>query len=106
MFSLAGIPPLGGFDAKLFIITSLIQSGGSLLLPLLVVLFSLIGAFYYLRVVKLMYFDKPESTAPLQFTLAQHIVLSLNVLALLVLGMFPQYLLNMANNAVLKSLGF
>ena len=106
MFSLAGIPPLVGFYAKLFIITSLIQSGGSLLLPLLVVLFSLIGAFYYLRVVKLMYFDKPESTAPLQFTLAQHIVLSLNVLALLVLGMFPQYLLNMANNAVLKSLGF
>jgi NADH-quinone oxidoreductase subunit N len=106
MFSLAGIPPLVGFYAKLFIITSLIQSGGSLLLPLLVVLFSLIGAFYYLRVVKLMYFDKSESTAPLQFTLAQHIVLSLNVLALLVLGMFPQYLLNMANNAVLKSLGF
>jgi NADH-quinone oxidoreductase subunit N len=55
MFSLAGIPPLVGFYAKLFIITSLIQSGGSLLLPLLVVLFSLIGAFYYLRVVKLIY---------------------------------------------------
>ena len=104
MFSLAGIPPLVGFVAKLLIIKGLIQAG-FVFLSVIAVMFSLIGAFYYLRIVKLMYFDKPENDAPIEFSLTHHWVLSANVLALLVLGVLPSGLSNMAVNAVLKSLG-
>lgn len=104
MFSLAGIPPLVGFVAKLLIIKGLIQAG-FVYLAVIAVMFSLIGAFYYLRVVKLMYFDKADNDAPIEFSLAHHWVLSINVLALLALGILPAGLTNMAINSVLKSLG-
>ena len=104
MFSLAGIPPLVGFMAKFVVIQGLVNAG-LFKLALVAVLFSLIGAFYYLRVVKLMYFDKPENTTPIQFSAVQHGVLTVNALALIVLGVLPNGLIQMAVNAVLKSLG-
>ncbi|TDR31944.1 NADH-quinone oxidoreductase subunit NuoN [Hydromonas duriensis] len=104
MFSLAGIPPLAGFFAKFVVLKGLMQSG-HVFLSVLAVMFSLIGAFYYLRVVKLMYFDKPEHEQAIAFSPVHHVVLSINVLALLVLGMLPAGLINMAVNSVLKSLG-
>lgn len=107
MFSLAGIPPLVGFLAKFVVIQGLVAAGHNGL-AIIAVLFSLIGAFYYLRVVKVMYFDKADSDRKLQFSLAHHWVLSLNVLFLLVLGFAPYLssgLLNMTLNTVLKSLG-
>jgi NADH-quinone oxidoreductase subunit N len=107
MFSLAGIPPLVGFLAKFMIIQGLVLAGHNML-AVIAVLFSLIGAFYYLRVVKLMYFDKAESNVKIEFSLAHHWVLSLNVLFLLALGFMPWLasgMLNMALNTVLKSLG-
>ena len=104
MFSLAGIPPLVGFMAKFVVIQGLVNAG-LFKLALVAVLFSLIGAFYYLRVVKLMYFDKPENTAPIQFSAVQHGVSTVNALVLILLGVLPNGLIQMAVNAVLKSLG-
>lgn len=104
MFSLAGIPPLVGFTAKFMVIQGLVSSG-FLNLAVVAVVFSLIGAFYYLRVVKNMYFDKPENDTPIQFTPLQNLVLAVNALALLVLGVLPNGLIQMAVNAVVKSLG-
>lgn len=104
MFSLAGIPPLAGFFAKLVILKGLMDAG-HIYLSVLAVMFSLIGAFYYLRVVKLMYFDAPENDGQIAFSPVHHIVLSVNVLALLVLGVLPAGLINMAVNSVLKSIG-
>ena len=104
MFSLAGIPPLAGFFAKFVILKGLMQSG-HVGLSVLAVMFSLIGAFYYLRVVKVMYFDKPEVESEINFSPIHHLVLSVNVLALLALGVLPSGLINMAINSVLKSLG-
>ena len=104
MFSLAGIPPLVGFMAKFVVIQGLVNAG-LFKLALVAVLFSLIGAFYYLRVVKTMYFDKPDNHAPINFSAVQHGVLTVNALVLVILGVLPNGLIQMAVNAVLKSLG-
>ncbi len=104
MFSMAGIPPMVGFMAKFVVIQGLV-SAGLFKLALVAVLFSLIGAFYYLRIVKLMYFDKAEDTSPIHFSAVQNGVLTVNAFALLILGIFPNGLLQMAINSVLKSLG-
>ena len=104
MFSLAGIPPLVGFMAKFVVIQGLVNAG-LFKLALVAVLFSLIGAFYYLRVVKTMYFDKPDNHAQINFSAVQHGVLTVNALVLVILGVLPNGLIQMAVNAVLKSLG-
>ena len=65
MFSLAGVPPTVGFYAKLAVLQAVVDAATSWL-AVVAVLFSLIGAFYYLRVVKLMYFDAPTDTAPIE----------------------------------------
>jgi NADH-quinone oxidoreductase subunit N len=92
MFSMAGVPPFVGFWAKLAVIQAVLNIG-SLWLAVLAVLFSVIGAYYYLRVVKLMYFDEPTDRAALQGSGAMRFVLSLNGLAVLALGLFPGLLL-------------
>ena len=93
MFSMAGVPPFVGFWAKLAVIQAVLNIG-SLWLAILAVAFSVIGAYYYLRVVKLMYFDEPTDMAALQGGGgAMRFVLSLNGLAVLVLGLFPGLLL-------------
>ena len=88
MFSMAGVPPTVGFYAKLAVIQAVV--GVDLLwLALAAVFFSIIGAFYYLRVVKLMYFDEPVDTRPLQYGTDMHVAISVNGLAILLLGLFP-----------------
>jgi NADH-quinone oxidoreductase subunit N len=93
MFSMAGVPPFVGFWAKLAVIQSVLDIG-SLWLAILAVALSVVGAYYYLRVVKLMYFDEPTDTAALQGGgSAMRFVLSLNGLAVLALGLYPGLLL-------------
>ena len=88
MFSMAGVPPTVGFFAKLFVLDAVV-SVDLTWLALVGVFFSIIGAFYYIRVVKLMYFDEPADETPLVMGLDTQVVLSLNGLSMLVLGLFP-----------------
>jgi NADH-quinone oxidoreductase subunit N len=89
MFSMAGIPFFVGFFAK-FSVLQAVVAAGYLWLALVAVFFSLIGCFYYLRVVKIMYFDQPTNTAPIQAPLDMKILMSANGLAVALLGLFPQ----------------
>ncbi len=88
MFSLAGLPPTVGFYAKLVVLDAAVKAD-QLWLAVFAVVMSVIGAFYYLRVVKLMYFDEPDSAAPIEPGLDMRVVLSANGLAMLVLGIVP-----------------
>ena len=92
MFSMAGVPPFVGFWAKLAVIQAVLNVG-LLWLAIVAVAFSVIGAYYYLRVVKLMYFDEPTERRALEGSGAVRFVLSVNGLAVLVLGVFPGLLL-------------
>jgi len=100
MFSLAGIPPTAGFYAKLAVLSAAV-SAGYLWLAVAAVILSLVGAFYYLRVVKLMYFDEPVDTVPVQRQLGMGVLLSANGLALLAIGILPQLLMSLCFAAVL-----
>ncbi|MDM7457364.1 MAG: NADH-quinone oxidoreductase subunit NuoN [Tepidimonas sp.] len=102
MFSLAGVPPLVGFYAKLAVLQALLAAGGGLYVGLAVfaVLASLVGAFYYLRVVKVMYFDAPTQTAPIQAPLQVRAVLSVNGALVLILGLLPGGLMTLCIQAV------
>jgi NADH-quinone oxidoreductase subunit N len=106
MFSLAGVPPLVGFYAKLSVLQALISSGQTIyiVLALFAVLMSLIGAFYYLRVVKVMYFDKSTSTAPITAAMDVRAVLSVNGALVLVLGLLPGGLMALCAHAIVKML--
>lgn len=104
MFSLAGIPPLVGFYAKLAVLQALI-SAGHVTLAVIAVLFSLIGAFYYLRVVKVVYFDEPVAdAAPIVATCGQRGLLSINGAMMLVLGLLPGGLMALCVQAIRSSL--
>ncbi|WP_054284912.1 NADH-quinone oxidoreductase subunit NuoN [Gulbenkiania mobilis] len=103
MFSMTGIPPLIGFYAKLVVIQAVVDIG-MFWLAVFAVLMSLIGAFYYLRVVKHMYFDEVQDTAPIVVRGDAKLVLSLSGLALLVLGVLPQGLLELCLEAMRTSL--
>jgi NADH-quinone oxidoreductase subunit N len=92
MFSLAGVPPLMGFMAKLAVLNSVLATG-QVWLTVVAVMFSLIGAFYYLRVVKIMWFDEPADSSPIVVKGDMALVLSLNGLGVLVFGMLPGPLL-------------
>ena len=112
MFSLAGLPPLVGFYAKLSVLQALIssQQASYIALAVFAVLMSLIGAFYYLRIVKVMYFDAPlaSNNQPLVAAADARIVLTLNGALLLVLGVMPGGLMTLcaqAMNSIVKSLG-
>jgi NADH-quinone oxidoreductase subunit N len=102
MFSLAGIPPTVGFYAKFAVIEAAVDVG-LVWLAVVAVLTSLVGAYYYLRIVKLMYFDDPVDTAPLEARSDTRALLSINGLALLLLGIFPQWLLGMCVVALTRS---
>ena len=108
MFSLAGIPPTMGFYAKLVVLQALLGNGittGMVWLAIIAIGFSLIGAYYYLRVVKTMYFDEPSDLRPLVAAPDMRIALSANGLAVIALGIVPQYLLALCANAMIKTLG-
>ncbi|NBW24982.1 MAG: NADH-quinone oxidoreductase subunit NuoN [Betaproteobacteria bacterium] len=107
MFSLAGIPPMVGFFAKLSVLQALVLAGGSVHIGLAVfaVLMSLVGAFYYLRVVKVMYFDAPISITTVRAPHDVRIVLSLNALLLLLLGLLPGGLMTLCAESILQMMG-
>jgi len=92
MFSLAGLPPTIGFYAKFTVFEAAIDVG-LVWLVVIGVMTSLVGAFYYLRVVKLMYFDDPLDDSPIESRGDTRALLSLNGIALLLFGIFPQPLM-------------
>ena len=92
MFSMAGVPPTVGFYAKLSVLQAVIHVD-MVWLALVAVFFSIIGAFYYIRLVKLMYFDKPATAEPLAVSTDMQMAISLNGLLVLGLGLFPGGLL-------------
>ena len=106
LFSLAGLPPLVGFQAKLSVLQALVSTGLAAYIALAVfaVIMSLIGAFYYLRVIKVMYFDDAAIDAPIQAPLDMRAVLSLNGALLLVLGILPGALMALCAKALVQML--
>jgi NADH-quinone oxidoreductase subunit N len=99
MFSLAGIPPTAGFYAKLAVLSAAVNAG-QIWLAVAAVVLSLIGAFYYLRVVKLMYFDEPVAALQVNGGLGFRIALSANGFALLLFGILPGLLMTMCLVAI------
>jgi NADH-quinone oxidoreductase subunit N len=92
MFSMAGVPPFLGFWGKWFVLKELVDAG-FVWLAAAAVFFSIIGAYYYLRVIKLMYFDKADSMTAIKASKQMRFALSVNGLALLILGLMPGALL-------------
>lgn len=107
LFSLAGIPPMVGFYAKLSVLQALIASGQQidLILAVFAVMMSLIGAFYYLRLVKVMYFDAPITASDVIAPLDVRVVLCINGALVLVLGLVPSGLMALCARSVLQMLG-
>ena len=103
MFSMAGVPFFIGFFAK-FSVLQAVVAAGYIWLAIAAVLFSLIGAFYYLRVVKVMYFDAPTDDTPLTAPMDMRILISANGLAVALLGIFPQVIMSLCAYALLRSL--
>lgn len=108
MFSLAGIPPLVGFPAKLSVLQALVSTGlaSYIALAVFAVMMSLIGAFYYIRVVKVMYFDTaPDDAQVIRAPLDMRCILSINGVLLLILGIVPGGLMALCYNAIRQMLG-
>ncbi|ABM31867.1 NADH-quinone oxidoreductase subunit NuoN [Paracidovorax citrulli] len=106
LFSLAGIPPMVGFYAKLAVLQALVASGQApyIALAVFAVVMSLIGAFYYLRVVKVMYFDAPLTATSVSAPLDVRMVLTVNGALVLVLGLVPGGLMALCADAVVRAL--
>jgi NADH-quinone oxidoreductase subunit N len=106
LFSLAGVPPMVGFAAKLSVLQALVAVGDSASIGLAVfaVLMSLIGAFYYLRVIKVMYFDAPITAAKVSASADVRWVLTLNGALVLVVGVLPGGLMALCAQAMVQSL--
>lgn len=100
MFSMAGIPPLAGFIGKFYVFLAAIKAG-YLGLSIFAVIFSAVGAFYYLRIVKLMYFDQPENEFTMVLGMPSRLVLGLSSVVILVWGVFPSWLINMAKQSII-----
>ncbi|WP_116604493.1 NADH-quinone oxidoreductase subunit NuoN [Rhodoferax ferrireducens] len=107
LFSMAGIPPMVGFYAKLSVLQALIASGytGYIALAIFAVVMSLIGAFYYLRVVKVMYFDAPITVSTVSAPLDVRAVLTVNGALVLILGIVPGGLMTLCARAIVLTLG-
>lgn len=104
MFSMAGVPPTLGFYAKFAVLQAALQAG-FVWVVVFAVLMAVVGAFYYLRVIKLMYFDEPIDHHPINAPRDMRAVLSVNAFALLVIGLMPQSLMSLCAYAIMKSLG-
>jgi NADH-quinone oxidoreductase subunit N len=98
MFSMAGVPPLVGFMAKLLVLEAVVDQG-MVWLAIVAVVFSIIGAFYYLRVVKMMYFDKPVSDLPIETSGGARLAITVNGVGMLLLGMYPAVLFSLCSAA-------
>ncbi|TAH46430.1 MAG: NADH-quinone oxidoreductase subunit NuoN [Betaproteobacteria bacterium] len=103
MFSMAGIPFFIGFFAKLSVLQAVVAAG-YFWLAVVAVVMSVIGAFYYLRVVKVMYFDAPDDTSAIHAPAELRVLLSANGLAIAALGLAPQMLMSLCAYALLASL--
>ncbi len=103
MFSMAGVPPTLGFYAKFTVLQAALQAG-FLWAVVFAVLMAAIGAFYYLRIVKLMYFDAPKDNSAISAPTDMQLVLSVNAVALLLLGIMPQTLMQICGVAISLSL--
>jgi NADH-quinone oxidoreductase subunit N len=106
MFSLAGIPPTVGFYAKLSVLQAIVSTNqaGYITLAVVAVLLSLVAAYYYLRLVKVMYFDEPVDPRPIESTGEVRTLLSLNGAAVLVFGLLPGGLMALCAHAIVKTL--
>ena len=102
LFSLAGIPPLAGFFAKFYVFLAAIKAG-LYVLAVIGVLTSVVGAYYYLAIVKLMYFDDALDHSPIEARADSRLLLSLNGLALLLFGVLPQPLMGLSVIALWSS---
>lgn len=103
MFSMAGVPPTVGFYAKFSVLNAVVASG-HIWLAVVAVMLSLIGAFYYLRIVKLMYFDVAETHEPIRIASDTGLLISINGLSILLLGLLPGTLMSVCAVAVQRSL--
>lgn len=103
LLSLAGLPPMVGFYAKLSVLQAVFATG-QIWLALFAVLFSLIGAYYYLRIVKLMYFDEAVDKHPLVINRSMGLTLSANGLAVLVIGIWPGALMALCTYSISRVL--
>ena len=103
MFSMAGVPPTIGFYAKFTVLQAALQAG-YIWAVVFAVLMAAIGAFYYLRIVKLMYFDAPQDFSTISAPVDMKLILSINALALLALGLIPQTLMTICGVAIARSL--
>ncbi|HWH84457.1 MAG TPA: NADH-quinone oxidoreductase subunit NuoN, partial [Burkholderiaceae bacterium] len=106
MLSLAGLPPTVGFYAKLSVLQSLVSTNvtGYVYLAVVAVVLSLVGAYYYLRVIKVMYFDEPTSSAPIAAGWDMRTVMTLNGAAVLLFGLMPGGLMSLCVQAIVKAL--
>ena len=106
MFSLAGLPPTVGFYAKVAVLQAVVSTNvaGYIWLAIGAVVLSLVGSYYYLRVVKVMYFDEPTDTRPILSTFDVRAVLSINAMAVLLLGVLPGGLMTLCRDAIVKAL--
>lgn len=103
LLSLAGVPPMVGFYAKLSVLQAALAAG-QIALVIFAVMMSLVGAFYYLRVVKLMYFDEPADASPITAPADMKLLLSVNGLAVLILGILPGPLMSACLQAISQAL--
>jgi NADH-quinone oxidoreductase subunit N len=103
MLSMAGIPFFVGFFAKFSVLLAAVHAG-HLVVVVIAVMFSLVGAFYYLRVVKLMYFDAPTDAAPIEAGFDMRVLLSANSLAVALFGIFPDTLMMLCTATLVRSL--
>lgn len=101
MFSMAGVPPFVGFWAKLSVLKAVV-SADLIWLAAVAVVFSIIGAFYYLRIIKLMYFDKPEETQSIECAPDLRWVFTLNAALILLVGLMPDSLLSLCKQAIMS----
>ena len=85
---MAGIPPFVGFIAKVGLLEALVAAH-LVWLAVLALVFAIIGSYYYLRVVRVMYFEEPQNRTPLPCTISNKLAMSVNGLAVLLLGLFP-----------------
>ena len=101
LFSMAGVPPTVGFLTKLLVLKALVDVHMTWV-AVLGLVFAVVGAFYYLRLVKVMYFDEPMERLPVKLPAVTTLIFSVNSLSLLYLGVFPGALISLSMNALIK----
>jgi NADH-quinone oxidoreductase subunit N len=101
LFSMAGVPPTVGFLTKLLVLKALVDVHMTWV-AVLGLVFAVVGAFYYLRLVKVMYFDEPRERVPVKLPAVTTLIFSVNSLSLLYLGVFPGALISLSMNALIK----